>query len=400
MLTTHSSMPGAALRPTVLAGRAWDRLGPGGQLALWLLVGLRIGLELVGVLAVQLQPPTTLAPWAHLRVPDDAPWSLFLGIWQRWDAPWYQQIAEYGYRPGDNTVRFMPLYPLLVRLVWIPLGGHFVWSQLVVSSLAFFAAMWLLYEVARLDVEPSAARLTVLLTALFPTGFFLLAPYTESVALALTLAALWLARQGRPWAAGLAGLGVGMARVPGLLLTLPLAFEYLRRRRQQGKAPGLGLLAATLPVLGLLGTMLYFRLVVGEQRSIFQVATIWGDRDVPFWESIAHSWGYISGRGSVREGLNLACLLGFSLLALLAARRLPPGYAVYIGPFLVLLFSRETMVSPLSGVSRYVLLLFPCFMMLALGLAHRPRMATAWLLASALFQVYLFQGWVRGVFVA
>src|SRR5687767_8468695 len=112
--------------------------------------------------------------------------------------------------------------------------------------------MRLVYSLAHLEADPVArtakwsghrreeiedparrerfARLTVLLVALFPTGFFLLAPYPEALFLALTVASLYLARQGRWWLAGLAGLLAALTRFQGAFLALPLAYEYLRQR--------------------------------------------------------------------------------------------------------------------------------------------------------------------------
>ena len=103
------------------------KLGRGEQLALWLLVTLRIGFGLVAVVSVLFGPaPAPAGGWPEQVIRDGEPWSLFLSTWQRWDAIWYQRISEDGYRPGDGTVRFMPLYPLLVRAVALPLGGFVV----------------------------------------------------------------------------------------------------------------------------------------------------------------------------------------------------------------------------------------------------------------------------------
>jgi hypothetical protein len=330
-------------------------------------------------------------------------WHQLLLTWQRWDANWYRQIAEEGYRVG-RSVAFFPLYPLLTRVVSIGFDGQILLAQLLVSSLAFAAAIWLLYRLARLEVGPTAAYLTVLLTACFPTAFFLLAPYTESLFLVLTLAAFWFARCGRPWAAGLAGFCAALTRAQAVFLVLPLAYEYLRHRRQQGKPPALGLLAAAAPALGWLMVAAFHRLVVGEQRSGLEILQAWGYRVVPPWEALAASWMWIATGGSRGlteiEALNLGCLLGFLLLGILVARRLPFAYALYVWPSIALLLTREMWFTPLMSVSRYVLVLFPCFFVLAAMLVRRPRLAIGWLIVSALIQVVLMRLFARGTFVA
>ena len=331
-------------------------------------------------------------------IPGSEPWSVFLSSWQRWDALWYQRIAEEGYRGGGSAAAFYPLYPLLSRAAALPFGGHVVWGQLIVASLAFVVAMGLLYKLARFEVGVAAAPLAVLLTALFPTGFFLLAHYTESLFLALSLGAFWLARTGRPWAAGLVGFLAGLTRTQGLFLIVPLAHEYLRQRREWGKWPGVALLAAGLPGLGFLVYAAYLQLIVGEPRSGFELQQGWNYRIITPWRALTASWDHIAvsghqGRGSLPaiEALNLACLLGFAVLGLAVLRRLPLMYGLYVWPSLALLFAREMGFSPLMSVSRFTLMLFPCFIVGAVWLAGRRQLAVTWLILSAVLQLMLVQ---------
>src|SRR2546425_2309386 len=396
------------------------------RLGLLLLVALRICLGLVAMVAVNAGRVGAIhGQWEDLVISGGRPWSDILSTWQRWDALWYQHIAESGYAAGDGSTAFFPLYPLLARIVSLPLVGNVVLAELLVSSAAFVAAMWLLYKIAGLDNEPVAAdrrgrgrvtlpvpHLAVLITALFPIGFFLLAPYTESLFLALTLAAFWFARTNRPWAAGAAGLFASLTRAHGIFLTLPLAFEYLRQQevlpwilRRGGRRPGLGILASGLPALGLVATMTYQRVVVGVQGSALETYAQWGYQVVAPWRAISASWNDILAGGPHGnlpeiEALNLVSLLGFSALAVVAARRLPIAYALYSLPYVALLLTHEGWFSPLMSTSRFVLPLFPCFIVLAVWLARRPRLAVGWLGVSVLLQLLLFQFWVRWGFVA
>jgi hypothetical protein len=400
------------------------------RLALLLLVVLRVGLGLVAVAAIHVgsRAGPLHGNWEELVKTGGEPWSEALSTWQRWDALWYQHIAENGYAAGDGSTAFFPLYPLLSRIVSLPLGGHVVWAELLVSSVSFVVAMWLLFELTKLETGPAttgaanprpgpfaplltAPYLAVLLTAFFPVAFFLLAPYTESLFLALTLGAFWLARTDRPWAAGAVGLLAGLTRAQGIFLALPLAFEFLRTHdafpwilRRGGRRPGLALIASGLPIAGSAVVTLYERFIVGEQHSSLEILAFWGYQVVAPWEALSASWGNILAGGAHGnlaeiEALNLVSLLGFSALAILAARRLPVAYALYTVPSLALLFMRITFISPLASASRYVLVLFPCFMFLATWLSPRRPLAAGWLLLSALLLVVLMQYWARWGFV-
>jgi hypothetical protein len=374
------------------------RLGSPWKMAAWLAIALRVGLGLAAFLAVRLAPPTVEAGnWLNLLIHSNNPWAQFLSTWQRWDALWYQQIAMHGYHAGDNTVAFYPLYPLLTRLVSFPLGGHIVLAEIIVSTIAFGLAAWLLYTLARLDVGSGPALLAVLALAFFPTGFFLLAPYTEGLFLCLTMAALLFARRDQPWLAGLAGFAAALTNAQGAFLVLPLAFAYLRHREENGRWLGLGLPAAILPPCGLIAFTLYQHFALGEWRTSLAVQGNWGYHVYPPWRVLSDSWSFIAHTGDPIETLNLACIAGFTILAIVATVRLPLVYALYLWPSLALLWAREiTTLSPLMSDARLVLDLFPCFILLALWLSRRPWLAAGWLVVSLMLQVVLlndFEHW-------
>lgn len=377
------------------------RLGAPWKMGAWLAITLRIGLGLTAFLTVRLAPPTfESGNWLNLVIRSDNPWTQFLSTWQRWDALWYQQIATHGYHAGDNTVAFYPLYPLLTKLVSFPLGGHIVLAEIVVSTIAFGVAAWLLYTVARLDVGSGPALLSVLVLAFFPTGFFLLAPYTEGLFLCTVMASLLFARRNQPWLAGLAGFAAGLTNAQGAFLVLPLAFAYLRHQQENGRRAGLGLLAAVLPPLALIAFTLYQHMIIGEWRTSLQVQGSWGYGISAPWQVLSDSWRYIAHTSDPIETLNLVCMAGFTILAVVVTIRLPLVYALYVWPSLGLLWVREmTTLSPLMSDARLVLDLFPCFILLALWLSRRPWLAATWLLVSMMVQVVLLNSFEHWSFV-
>ena len=373
---------------------------PGLRLALWLLITLRVGLELAAFASLRLWPAGPASGfWFELVHTGGEPWSELLSLWQRWDALWYEKIVRDWYRPDDFTTHFEPLYPLLGRALALATGAPAVLALLVVASLCYVAAMWLLYRVARLDVGHRPARLAVLLTAFFPAGFFMLAPYSESLFLALTLGAFLAARRGRPWVAGGLGFLAGTTRDVGALLVLPLAYEYLRQRDAAGQRPGPALLAAALPPLGLAAATAYFRAVIGERRSVIEVAGPWGDRLAPPWEALATMWEHVERKADPVGAFSMVALFAFALIAVGVFRRLPLAYSLYVVPYLALMFCRQSEAAPAESIARYLLVLFPCFVMLGLWLARRPALTGAWLAIGLLLQSLLLVRWTHYGFV-
>lgn len=404
------------------------------------LTGLRLGLLLLIDHAVVLVMAALAAPLVGSREPFKGSWdqlvlqgtgfvSQLLSSWQRWDALWYQHITEVGYGVGDGSTAFFPLYPILGRLATPVAGGMTFVGLLLISALAYLGVVVSLWRLARLEAlrlsrrdrdhgasrrSPSrlVALLTILLTVFFPTGFFLLAPYTESLFLLLSVATLWFIRTDRPWLAGITGLLAGLSRAQGAFLAFPLVYHQSLTARGAGQGRswasarcwGLSLLPGAMPLAGGLLFGVYQAFVLGEARIGLAGQAPWGYRVVPPWETLIASWDYIvqhAGQPSAAvEALNLVSLVGFTAIALLAVRRLPLEYALYALPSIALLLVRQMWLSPLMSVSRFVLVLFPCTILIAMWLAPRPRLATAWVVASLLVQLALFQYWVRWGFVA
>jgi len=370
--------------------------------AAWLVAILRIALGLAGLLTMLLDPRPLLrdiAAWTALEVLDGRPWTLLFSIWQRWDALWYQEIAAEGYHAGNNTAAFFPLFPLLSRIASLPFLGNVVLGELVVTTVACLVAFVLLYRLARVEIGRRGAFVTVLLVALYPVGFFLLAPYTEALFLATTIASFWFAHERHPWLAGIAGAAAGLTRLQGGLLLLPLGYLAWRDLRAGTLAPR-NAPAWVLPAVGVFLAIAYPRLVVGETGSPFDLQQVWGAHVAPPWQTIGDALGHIARTGDPIEIMNLFAVVGLTVLAVYGLRRLPAEYGLYALASLALLWVRDTEnVSPLMSAARYSLVIFPCFMIGAQLLRRRRGLAAGILAVSSVIQIALFVYWVRWGFV-
>ncbi len=382
--------------------RAWA--GKGAEAlreALWLFVTLRVVLSLFALLAsVLFRLPRPCAweggPLLHATGLDFH----LLGVWRRWDACWYAQIATLGYRQGDPSVVFFPLYPALMRAVSIPFGGNLALAGLIVSGGAYVAAMTGLYQLVRTDFDTDTARRTILYLSVFPSAFFLFAPFSEALFLALAVWTLYATRRG-VWQVALPlAFLVGLTRTQGCLLALPLAWEWWRRRQAASPSRRSMLPEASvvlLPPLGFLLFVAYSAIFTGW--TTFQAQRNWGLAARAPWTAVTLSWRHIRARGDVIEAINLALLILFAALLVTGLRRLPLSYTLYVAPQLVLIGTRVNFLSPLLATSRYVLVLFPAFVLLALG-GRNHRLHTAWLIASTMLLAFLLYAFLSGPFVA
>lgn len=127
------------------------------------------------------------------RFPDS-----FISIWNVWDAPHYLNIAKEGYSSSVVNERylliaFFLLYPLIIKIFSFVFQNYLL-SSLIVSNIGFAVAAYYLYKLVRTDFESSDALRSVIYFSVFPTAYFLHAPYTESLLLALTIASFYYAR--------------------------------------------------------------------------------------------------------------------------------------------------------------------------------------------------------------
>ena len=327
----------------------------------------------------------------------------FVNMWARWDSGWYLDIAQHGYSfvPGkQSNVAFLPLYPDLIRLVHFvfPLSRDVGWLDdgIILSNLALLVALIYLYRLVRLDYERRTAARAVLYVCVFPTTLFLSAVYSESLFLALVVAAFYYARTARWFVAGLLAAAAAVCRPPGILLVLPLVFEYMSQRQFQWRRIKPDSLALSFPLLALVGHLVFLRLRFGEWDVIerAQLNQGWKRTFTLPWNTVFgsfHDIGSLRGFHGSFEVLFTIALFG---LAIFSCFRLPRSYAIYAVVSVLFITSWGTLLS----TPRFGLVIFPIVMVLALlgenKLFHRSFLAVSMLLAAISMVVFSEWGWV------
>jgi hypothetical protein len=333
-----------------------------------------------------------------------------VGVWQRWDACWYGKIATFWYEPQELSVNFWPLFPLLTGFISPLVGGGVALAGLVVSGIAYVFAMVGLYRLVARDVDPVTARRTIVVLSIFPSAFFLFAPFTEALFLALAVWTMVAARERRWVLAGAVGLLAALTRIQGVFLIFPVGWEVAVAAGLTAWRPwrslalpaidwgviGRGLIAVGGPALGFWSFIGYTAATVGQTPLDTQDA--WGGKEFfPPWEVVDAAWTWAIERSDPLQAFNLILLIGFGVLLVVAARRLPISYTLYALPQFLLLATR-IQPTPLTSTNRYLLVIFPVFVVLALIPWARVRLA--WGITSILFLALLLTEFQRGTFVA
>jgi hypothetical protein len=193
-----------------------------------------------------------------------------------------------------------------------------------------------------------------------------------------------------------------LVRLPGLFL-FP-ALLVLVASQAKGDAPSwpwLKIARRALPLLlipaALAGYMLYMRSITGNAFAYFDMQRVnWGQRAqfplVALVRWVQHP--FVTGIYGWDLTL-LSALAGIAVLVLVGvgawrqrqgALRMRPEYWLYLALNLLMIFSREF----LGGVGRYLLPVFPLFLLLTMVLARRPAMLLTIGAIFIVLQTFLF----------
>ena len=144
-------------------------IGGDGRTALRDAIGLFVSLRVVfGLFALYLWGTAQLPGPCHFELArngwqtipplaDSGPAFPLVGVWQRWDACWYTKIATYGYEAGEHSTNFWPLFPLLTGIVGRVLLSSMALGGLLVSGVAYVAAMTGLRRLVSVDFDDDTA---------------------------------------------------------------------------------------------------------------------------------------------------------------------------------------------------------------------------------------------------
>jgi hypothetical protein len=332
-----------------------------------LFLSVRIGLT-VWMWAVRVLYPDPLPPDVALRpylgvTPETNPW---LEPWQRWDTLHYQAIAERGYGAFDIALFVPPLLPLAMHVLAPLLGGNTLLAGLFIANAAYVGALFAFLGLAQEETgDRGAARRATMYLAFFPTAFFFLAAYTESLFLLAAVLAVWATRRRRWIWAGVWGGVACLTRLPALLIVIPLIYAaWDSWRRERRAVPWLAPSIAF--VMGMIFP-LYVWLGLGREPwapFMVQAARFGGGFVFPGANLLASLRLILSGGAFLTDVFDLLLLLVFLGLALPVWRRLPRVYSVFYLSFLLLYLTRQGGSEPLVGMVRYVLALFPAFLIL------------------------------------
>jgi mannosyltransferase PIG-V len=372
------------------------RLREGLRPCLGVFLAARIGLSLLSVLAVHLIEPLDPVDVPGREAPPATQgWHNAIDATERQDAVWYLRLADEGWSTDDASAAFFPLYPLTVRAVaWI-LPGDDLLAAILVSNMAFLGALLALFALTAEAFGERIARRAIVVAAIFPTSFFFLAPYTESLFLMLSILAFREARRDRWGRVAVFGALAALTRSVGILLVPALLIEAIRGRAGGGRAFAARVAGAAAITLGPLGWFAWWGVIHGNWMAPLDAQRYWGRELQPPWVSfgraVEFAWRFQS------YWLLDLLIVGIAIAGLaLALPALRASEAVYGATSLLLPLFDPFGDRPLLSVPRFAVVVFPALWGLSgggLGRKLPVSLVTSVLAAGWAVSAVLFVNW-------
>ena len=331
------------------------------------------------------------------QAPHAQGYGLLWGGLARFDSLWYLAIAAYGYPATHGTVpqaaAFFPGFPLVVAVVGRIVTSFYAGGELVAIGATIVALAGIHRLVMDETADQDTARRAVIAAAVFPSAFFLVAPFTESLFLAASTWALVFTRRGRWGSAAVLAVVTGMTRNVGAVLALPMAIEAVRARSWRG------LLAAAAAPAGLGAYLGFSWLWFGTPLAPVSVQG--------GWERVFH-WPWQSVWNAIRFGtqtpgayatgyhsLDLVIFVPVVVALVWLFRRAPASYGWYALAHVLVWLVYPFPDRPLMSTPRFALAVAPLFWAFGAWLERRGA-ETVWVATSGALlgvQFLLFVGW-------
>jgi hypothetical protein len=330
-------------------------------------------------------PPGNFSVWNETT----AWWRYLL----RWDSFWYLTIMRQGYRYTPDpmimqAVPFFPFYPgfslAVARVLQIRPGI----AALVVANGAALAATFLIYIYARRTRNERVAIVTVALLDLFPTSLYLSVGYPESLALLFVIACFLDLNRARPIRASL-WCGLLTATKPtGVVMLIPLGHRLWPGWRRDPRAAMRFFLCLAAGCSGIVAYMIYLGLRFHAPLSFLTNQQAWVSH--ARWGSLQDvllalvSFAAIFGSHPLSRKIDPWMYATFVAVTIGLRERFQADEWLYCcASLLFLACTRLGHGNAFTSMSRYVLLIFPIFVVAADSLDRRPLLRAGLLVAGA-----------------
>lgn len=298
--------------------------------------------------------------------------------WANFDGEHYLSIAIFGYKTLEQA--FFPIYPLLINVITGPFRLDLYSSLLsatlggiLISNVAFLFALFILFKLIKEDYSNEVGAWTILLLLAFPTSFYFGSVYSESLYLLLSVSSFYFARKGKWPLAGVLGMVASATRVFGIVLFPALLIEAWQQKNHKAIAYLL------LIPLGLIGYMLYQWVTVNDPLAFYHLQQLVGEQHqsgIVLLPQVYYRYVKILLETGLIVPIYQTMVLEFFIGILFLAAPLygyTQGLRLAYVFYALIGFLLPSIQGSFSSIPRYVIVLFPSFIAIALFVCKFPN---------------------------
>ncbi len=304
---------------------------------------------------------------AFARWPDNET-PIFTARLATWDSAHYMLLSTDGYQSGSPSCAFYPFWPLVIRATsYVTKIGTLVSSLLLANAFSMFGC-WMFLRLIRIHDKNLQVRDALIFFLAFPGALFFSFPYTESLYFAMVMAFFWALAQRHYFYMTFLSLLLPLTRAVGVFILLPFLWHLYEERKSWQHY-----LLLSAPIVGYGAYFGLMHIWTGNAFEGFEA-----QKEYPYSPSIKNMfdlpafWSAFMNVSSVGGMMDSALDRGFFLLFLAflpAVWRLNKTWFWYTLPTGLV----PAMTSYFMSYRRYIMVLFPLFIVLAQLTVKGPR---------------------------
>ena len=328
--------------------------------------------------------------------PSDISIATFFGRWANWDGGHFINIAKNGYVNSQDLV-FAPLYPTLIRVV------NKLFKNEVISALALASSFFILYILSlqkflKKYYSNEVVFCSIITFILFPTTFFAISAYSESLFLLLLILFFYFLKRENYFTASILATFAIFTRFIGIFLLVPLVYYYFAKINFNLKKINKNLIILLIPTLALTLFTINLRAKGIDLATYPYYQQSWGRFFVdPVSSIFSYLWPIITFEGiTLAQFMDLFVTVLFLSVLIFNATKLPTS--IWIFSMLTILIPAST--GTLTSMPRFALSALGFFIIAGNFLANKRRLRLVFWSFLLTLQVILASLFINDFWVA
>lgn len=281
----------------------------------------------------------------------------------QWDGGHFYNIAKFGYF-GPNEYAFFPLFPILIKLTSFLLFGNILLAGFLITNIAFLIFLYVFYNLVKTKYGQKIAQNSLVTLITFPTTYFAVAYYSESLFLLFITLTLFLSAKKKFWQAAIFVSLASLTRTLGIFLIIPQIISYLQDIKFNIR--NINTKALSIPV-ALIGFGAYSTYLWQKFKDPLYFLTVQLTWHRSLTNPLSTVYSYLSQnitQKSFNDYLDIFLTITFLLILAVGIKKIP--FSWWLFALLAILIPAST--GTLTSMPRYLLAALPVFILLGIYL--------------------------------